>query len=142
MKMPDKGVVPQPEELDREFYRATVAAGVLCMQHCSQCGAWTHPARYYCPNCSSGEFTFDPVSGKASVYSYTISHLSTDSAWKNLVPYTSIVAELVEGPRIVAAAAGFLPGTVAIGQPLRISTENKTDDFAFFWARPAEEKQS
>jgi uncharacterized OB-fold protein len=82
------------------------------------------------------------VSGKASVYSYTISHLSTDSAWKNLVPYTSIVAELVEGPRIVAAAAGFLPGTVAIGQPLRISTENKTDDFAFFWARPAEEKQS
>jgi uncharacterized OB-fold protein len=141
MKMPDKAVVPQPEELDREFYRATVAAGALCMQHCKQCGTWTHPARYYCPNCSSGEFSFDKVSGDARVYSYTVSHVTAESAWKDLVPYITIVAELSEGPRIVAAADGFKPDTVAIGQPLRIVTENKTEDFAFFWAQRAEEKR-
>ena len=67
MKMPEKAVVPQPEELDREFYRATVAAGALCMQHCKQCGTWTHPARYYCPQCSSDEFSFDRVSGDAAL---------------------------------------------------------------------------
>jgi uncharacterized OB-fold protein len=139
MKMPDKAVVPQPEELDREFYRATVAAGTLCMQHCKQCGTWTHPARYYCPHCSSGEFSFDKVSGDARVYSYTVSHVTAESAWKDLVPYITIVAELPEGPRIVAATDGFKPDTVAIGQPLRIITENKTEDFAFFWAHPAEE---
>jgi hypothetical protein len=141
MKMPDKAVVPQPEELDREFYRATVAAGALCIQHCSECGTWTHPARYYCPNCASGEFTFDKVSGRANVYSYTVSHVSAEPAWKDLVPYTTIVAELAEGPRIVAAADGFKADSVAIGQPVRVVTENKTDDFAFFWAQPAEEKQ-
>jgi uncharacterized OB-fold protein len=136
MKMPDKAVVPQPEELDREFYRASIAAGALCIQHCSQCGAWTHPARYYCPNCSSGEFRFDQVSGRASIYSYTISHTTADSAWKDLVPYITLVAELSEGPRIVVAAHGFKPETVTIGQPVQVFTENKTEDFAFFWAQP------
>jgi uncharacterized OB-fold protein len=141
MKMPEKAVVPQPEELDREFYKATVAAGALCVQHCSQCGRWTHPARYYCPNCSSDKFSFDKVSGSAHVYSYTVSHASAEQAWKDLVPYITIVAELAEGPRIVAAANGFTPDTVAIGRPLRIVTESKADDFAFFWAQPAEEKE-
>jgi uncharacterized OB-fold protein len=142
MKMPDKAVVPQPEELDREFYRATVAAGALCIQHCKACGTWTHPARYYCPKCSSGDFSFDPVSGDATVYSYTVSHVSAESAWKDLVPYVTIVAELGEGPRIVAAADGFKPDSVAIGQAARIVTENKTDDFAFFWAQPAKDTKS
>ena len=138
MKMPEKAVVPQPEELDREFYRATVAAGALCMQHCKRCGTWTHPARYYCPHCSSDEFSFDRVSGDARVYSYTVSHTTAESAWKDLVPYITIVAELIEGPRIVAAAHGFKPDAVVIGQRLRIVTENKSEDFAFFWAQLAE----
>jgi uncharacterized OB-fold protein len=142
MKMPDKAAVPQPEELDREFYRATVAAGALCVQHCKRCNEWTHPPRYYCPNCSSGEFSFDKVGGGARVYSYTISHVSAESAWKDLVPYITIVAELEEGPRIVAAADGFKPDTVAIGQHLKIVTESKSEDFAFFWAQLAEEKTS
>ena len=139
MKMPEKAVVPQPEELDREFYRATVAAGALCIQHCKQCGTWTHPARYYCPTCSSGEFSFDQVSGDAFVYSYTVSHVTAESAWTDRVPYLSIVAELAEGPRIVAAADGVDVQSVAIGQRLRIVTENRTEDFAFFLAQPSQE---
>jgi uncharacterized OB-fold protein len=139
MKMPDKAVVPQPEELDREFYRATVNAGALCIQRCKQCGTWTHPARYYCPQCSSGEFSFERVSGKATVYSYTVSHVSAESAWKDRPPYLSIVAELAEGPRIVAAADGVDVKSIAIGQSLRIVTENRTEDFAFFLAQPPQE---
>ena len=33
---------------------------------------------------------------------------------------------------------GFKPDTVVIGQRLRIVTENKSEDFAFFWAQLAE----
>ncbi len=138
MKMPEKAVVPQPEELDREFYRATVAAGALCIQHCSQCGLWTHPARYFCPRCASGDFSFDRVSGKACVYSFTVSHVTAEPAWKDRVPYLTVVAELEEGPRIVAAADGIDLHSVAIGQALQIVTENRTEDFAFFLAQPAQ----
>jgi hypothetical protein len=130
--------VPQPEELDLEFYKATVAAEALCVQRCSTCGTWTHPARYYCPNCASPDFSFEKVSGQATVYSYTVSHYTTEAAWKSLLPYVTVVAELDEGPRIVAAARGITPDGIAIGQRLRIVTENKSTEFAFFWAEPDE----
>ena len=130
--------VPQPEELDLEFYKATVAAEALCVQRCSACGTWTHPARYYCPNCASPDFSFEKVSGRATVYSYTVSHYTTEAAWKSLLPYVTVVAELDEGPRIVAAARDITPDGIAIGQRLRIVTENKSTEFAFFWAEPDE----
>jgi uncharacterized protein len=79
------------------------------------------------------------VSGKATVYSYTVSHVSAESAWKDRPPYLSIVAELAEGPRIVAAADGVDVKSIAIGQSLRIVTENRTEDFAFFLAQPPQE---
>jgi len=46
------------------------------------------------------------------------------------------------GDVLHAHADGFEAGSVAIGRPVRVVTENKTDDFAFFWAQPAEEKSS
>ena len=131
--------VPQPDELDLEFYKATVAAGALCIQRCGMCGTWTHPARYYCPNCASPDFSFQRVNGRATVYSYTVSHFTTEAAWKSLVPYVTVVAKLAEGPRIVAAARGFAADEIAIDQALRIVTENKSPEFAFFWAEPSEE---
>jgi uncharacterized OB-fold protein len=131
--------IPKPDDLDLEFYKAIVAAGALCMQHCCDCGAWTHPARYFCPSCTSPNFSFDPVSGRATVHSYTVSHYTAEAAWKELVPYVTIVAELAEGPRVVAAARDISPQAVEIGQPIRITIETKTPEFAFFWAEPAEE---
>ena len=83
--------VPRPDELDAEFYQAVVKAGALSLQRCDECGTWTHPARYYCPNCSSGKYSFVPASGRATVYSYTVSHMSVEPAWQALVPYVTIL---------------------------------------------------
>jgi len=134
MSTTPQAYVPKPDELDLEFYRATVAAGALCIQRCQACGLWTHPARYYCPGCTSADLAFEKVSGRATIYSYTVSHYTLEAAWKPLLPYVTIVAELEEGPRIVAAARDIVPDEVVLGQALRIVTENKTSDFAFFWA--------
>ena len=71
-------MIPKPDELDLDFYQAVVKAGQLCLQRCSDCGGFTHPPRYYCPLCSSGAFTFPPVSGNGKVYSYTVSHMSVE----------------------------------------------------------------
>jgi uncharacterized OB-fold protein len=131
-----QAVIPKPDELNLDFYKATVAAGALCIQHCKECGTWTHPARYFCPNCTSPEYSFDKTSGRATVHSYTVSHFSVEPVWKAQVPYVTIVAELEEGPRIVAGSRLIGPDEVKIGLPLRIVTEKKSDEFAFFWADP------
>ena len=130
-------LVPRPDELNLDFYKATVSANALCVQRCKQCGTWTHPARYFCPSCTSPDYSFEKVSGRATLHSYTVSHFSVEPAWKAQVPYVTIVAELEEGPRIVAAAKNIAPDAAKIDMPLRIVTENKSEEFAFFWAEPA-----
>ncbi len=130
--------VPRPDELDLEFFQAVAEAGALHIQRCDACGTWTHPARYYCPNCSSDAYSFAPASGRATVYSYTVSHMSAEPAWQALVPYITIVAELEEGPRIVDTAKNIRGDEVAIGMPIRIVTETKSPDFAIFRAERAE----
>ena len=132
-------MIPKPDELDLEFYRAVVNAGKLCVQRCNTCGASTHPARYYCPKCSSADFAFAPASGRATVYSYTVSHVSIEPAWQPFLPYVTIVAELDEGPRLVATARDIRPQDVRLGMPIRIVTETKSPDFAIFWAERSEE---
>ena len=131
---PQVAIPKQPDDLDLAFFRATAEAGALAVQRCSACGNWTHPARYFCPACTSADFTFQKTSGRGTVHSYTVSHMSVEPAWKARVPYVTIVAELEEGPRIVAAARGIAPEAVQIGQQVRIVTELYGTDFAYFWA--------
>lgn len=126
----------QPDDLDLAFFQATAEAGQLSLQHCQDCGQWTHPARYYCPNCSSENYRFEPVSGKAEIHSFTVSHFSVETAWKDRVPYVSIVAETAEGPRLVART-DIKPEDVAIGQPILIRAEVMDSEFSFVWAEPA-----
>jgi uncharacterized OB-fold protein len=126
----------QPDDLDLVFFQATAEAGQLCLQHCRDCGQWTHPARYYCPNCSSENYRFEPVSGRAEIHSFTVSHFSLESAWKDRVPYVSIVAETAEGPRLVART-DIKPADVKIGQPIRLKVEVMDSEFSFVWADPA-----
>ncbi len=134
MSTPPHVMIPKPDELDLDLYQAIVKAGSLCLQHCDACGSFTHPPRYYCPRCSSGAFTFSPVSGKGKVYSYTVSHMSVEPAWQAHLPYVTLVVELDEGPRVVASARDLKPEDVRIGMPVRVVTEAKSDGFAIFWA--------
>jgi uncharacterized protein len=127
----------QPDDLDLAFYNATAEAGRLCLQHCQDCGNWTHPARYYCPKCSSANYAFDPVSGEAQIHSYTISHFSIEPAWKDLVPYAALVAETVEGPRVVARTE-MSREEVRIGVPIRLAVEVMDSEFSYVWASAAE----
>jgi hypothetical protein len=129
-------MIPKPDELDLDLYQAIVRQGGICMQRCSSCSLHTHPPRYYCPACSSPQFTFAPVSGLGVVYSYTVSHMSVEPAWQPLVPFLTLVVELQEGPRIVATARNFELSTVKIGMAVRVITEAKGTDFSIFWAEP------
>ncbi len=127
----------QPDDLDLAFYQAIAEANQLSLQHCEDCGQWTHPARYYCPNCSSENFAFKPISGQAQVHSFTVSHFSVESGWKDRLPYVTIVAETVEGPRLVART-DLTPDQVAIGYAIRLTAEVIDSEFSYVWAEAAE----
>jgi uncharacterized OB-fold protein len=70
------------------------------------------------------------------VHSYTVTHLSFDPAWSAEAPFATLVVELDEGPRVVAAARGMAPDEVAIGRRVRVTVEPRGEEFAFLWDEP------
>lgn len=129
--------IPHPNELDLEFFEAITGTGMLHVQRCASCGDHHHPPRLYCPDCFSGDYSFAEVSGRGTVYSYTVSHVTAEAAWKDAVPYATIVVELDEGPRLVGSARGFGLDEIKIGAPVRVVPEAVAEDFAYLWVEPA-----
>jgi hypothetical protein len=135
-------VIAKPDDLNLEFFQAIVQSGQMCIQKCNGCGHFSHPPRYYCSDCFSDDYSFVPISGAGTVYSYTLSQFTAEPAWKDEVPYLTLVVELDEGPRVVAAAITDDPTTVEIGQRVTVVPQQRTEDFAYLTAVFDEAKDS
>jgi len=133
---PARKYVPKPEGINLEFHRPAVATGMLHIQRCRDCGTWRHPPRWYCPDCHSERWSFEPVSGRGHLYSMAINHFTVDRGWAPEVPYVTAVVELDEGPRVVGAVRQLDADQVEIGLPVVVSTEPRGEDFAFLWVDP------
>jgi uncharacterized OB-fold protein len=124
--------IPRPHGLDREFFQLAIATGKIHVQQCSSCGHHQHPPRHFCASCGSTQLAFVPTTNRGQVYSWTVSHFTTDSGWREDVPYATVVVQLEEGPRVVGAYSGD-PASLEIGRPVSVRPEARTDDFAFLW---------
>ncbi|MPY93863.1 MAG: hypothetical protein GEV08_12605 [Acidimicrobiia bacterium] len=135
MSMPDaspRKYVPRPEGLNLEFFRHA-GGGALHLQRCDECGSFRHPPRHYCQRCFSPRYSYVPSSGRGTVYSWVTSHFTVDRGWVAEVPYTTVVVELDEGPRLVGALRGLDVEDLRLGLPVVLVGEPKGDDFVFFW---------
>jgi uncharacterized OB-fold protein len=122
--------IPTPEGLNLEFYEHA-KDGVLHLQRCTDCGRFRHPPRYYCPECSSSNYEWQPSPGRGELFSWTVTHFPFDRGWAAELPYTTAVVELEERVRLVGALAG--PGTdqLRLGLPLVAQIDPTTYGFPF-----------
>lgn len=128
--------VPKLEWLNLDWHRASIAAGTLCVQRCAGCGRWRQPPRRFCSACGSDDARFEPASGRGRVLSFAVSHRSLDPGWAASLPFVTLVVELEEGPRIVAATE-LAPAEVVIGLPVHLRIEPRGEEFALVWAELA-----
>jgi len=129
--------VPATEGLNQAFFEQCVG-GTLHLQTCDACGAVRHPPRYYCPSCFSDAWSWQPSKGLGTVASWVTTHYTVDRGWVDEVPYTNVVVELEEGPRLLGAMRGMEVDDLHLGMDVVIMIEPKRDDFAFFWVEPAD----
>jgi uncharacterized OB-fold protein len=128
--------IPKPEELNLEFHRKAAETGTLHLQACADCGVHRHPPRYYCPCCFSARWEFVPVAGRGEVYSFVTTQQTHDPGWAEEVPFSAVVVELEEGPRVIGTLRGMEPSKLKLGQPVVVRVEPKGDEFAFIWVEP------
>lgn len=125
--------VPHPEWIVLEWHHACIEAGALCILRCTECSAWRHPPRRFCPQCFSDGAEFQPVSGRGRIITVSVSHRSRDPGWQERAPYATLVIELEEGQRVIAATKSE-PDDIVLGAPVHVTIEPRADDFVLVWA--------
>jgi len=91
---------PLPNDLTSPFWDAA-RDGVLALQRCSGCARFHHPPLAYCPECHSNSFAFTPVSGRGTVYTYTIMRQARVVGFEDMVPYACLAVEIDEQPGVL-----------------------------------------
>ena len=126
-------ILPSPGGLNAELY-ALWARGELRLQRCGECRAWRHPPRYRCAACGSAEAAWELASGRAHVFSWTITHRAIDPAFTP--PYAIVVAELEEGPRLVGSLDGVELTDLRLDLPVVVELVMASDTIALVTFRP------
>jgi len=102
------------DALAREFWDGC-AAGEIRVRRCDACGAVQTFPQEICPGCSSHAIAWHPSGGQGTVYSLTVVTRAPTDAFRPLVPYTIVLVDLDDGPRMMAHGASGL----AIGERVR-----------------------
>ena len=94
--------IPQINDENRAFWTGG-ADGELRFMRCSACGYYLHPPSPRCPECWSDDVAPEAVSGRGTVYTYTINRQQWMPGLE--VPFVLAVVELDEQPglRLIAA---------------------------------------
>ncbi|HZO80465.1 MAG TPA: Zn-ribbon domain-containing OB-fold protein [Candidatus Binataceae bacterium] len=137
MALPNEKPVPVPDELSQPFWDAA-REHRLVAQRCSECGYYNHPPRPTCDRCSSPNLQFAPLSGRGTIYTYTVMHQPNVAGFESEIPYVNIVVELDEQPMLFMVAT--LPhaelGKIRIGGRVEVCFEERGADLVIPQFRP------
>jgi uncharacterized OB-fold protein len=95
--------LPRIRPHNEPFWTRLRTDGVFTIQQCSRCGERQFPPRLVCPKCLSKEFTFEPLKGTATVYSFS-RVLRAPAGYE--VPRTLALVDLDEGFRVFTEIVG------------------------------------
>lgn len=129
-------MVPQETPETREFW-AGARRGELVLQRCGPCQRPYFFPRPTCPDCGSSDVRWEPMSGRAHLCSYIISHRPAPGY---APPYVIALVTLEEGPRMLSNLVDVdpRPEVLALDMPLQVRFEWRGDTALPVFA-PAEE---
>ncbi len=131
-----KKPLPRPTATSLPFW-AAAKRHELQIQRCGSCGAHIFYPREVCPECLSSDLQWIKVSGKGTVYSYTIARAPTHPAFAEEVPYVIAIVELAEGPHLTTNITGCKPDEVRVGMPVVATFDDVTPEMTLVKFCPA-----
>ncbi len=125
---------PRPEvtELTLPFWQAA-RKQELRMQKCSDCGHIRFPVGPVCTSCLHDQSEWVRLSGRGHVLSHLVFHRGYSPAWADQVPYSVVMVQLDEGPRmfsdIVDPERSYIDADL-VGRKVEVWFDSAGDDIA------------
>lgn len=106
-------------------YWAAIDQRQLTRPVCASCSRSHFSPQVVCPWCQSADWTYQPSSGRGSVYSYTTIHRPPEPVFAT--PYIVADIEVEEGWRLFSWIANCDPGDVTIGMQVAVAFQPGVD---------------
>jgi uncharacterized OB-fold protein len=107
-----------------EFY-TRLGQGTLATTRCRACGMRAWPPRGFCGECASDALEWVTLSGDGVVHAFTVQETGLPPGFDG--PRVFAIVK-VEGLRIFTILTNADPGTVTVGQRVRLAPLRVTDD--------------
>ncbi len=112
---------------DSAAYWQAAREGYLGLPHCQNCDKYFFYPRMLCPHCHSTKVETVRVSGRGTIYTYTIVRRHPNPAFNARVPYAIALIDLAEGPRMLSAVRAA-PEQVKIGATVEVVFEPLSEE--------------
>jgi len=134
-------VVPVPTPETQPYFDA-LADNRLSLPVCLSCGRAFFPPTSVCPFCASRDVQWRDMSGRASLYSFSIIAKPWEQ-WGLPGPMSVALVELEEGPRLVSTVIGCpqTPEGLVLDMPLQAAYRSFGDGMTLLCFEPAGEIQ-
>lgn len=121
IEAPSPWPAPEVSPLDEPFWHGG-AEGELRITRCSRCRFLIHPPSPACPACQGRRLRAEPVSGRGTVFSWTVNHQQWDRSGPAAEPYVIAIVELAEQPglRVLSNIVDCAPEAIVAGMPVEV----------------------
>ncbi len=128
--------LPEPTEVSRPFWDAAREHRLL-IQRSKKTGEYVFYPRAVSPFGPDDELEWVEVSGRGTVYSYTVARRPTGPQWAADVPYVIAIVELDEGVHMTANIVDCDPDTLRVAMPVEVTFHDVTPEVTLPQFRPA-----
>jgi uncharacterized OB-fold protein len=130
--------LPQPDPVTQFFWDG-IAEGELRIQRCQHCGHYLHYPKVLCRYCQSDDLRGERVSGRATLYTWTIAVQPFHPFYADRIPYVLATVELEEEPGLMfmTQVVDCAEEDLRIGMPLEVTFVELSPDLTLPFFRPA-----
>ena len=129
--------LPAPDNASRHYWQSA-ADGRLVVQRCLSCGEYQFYPRALCAACA-GAMEWVHVSGRGTLYTYTIIRQNRSPAFAALSPYAVGMVELEEGVRMMSNIVDCDVEQLGVGMALEVLLLKAAVDVGLPFWRPVAE---
>lgn len=128
--------LPTVDDTTRPFWEAA-RAGRLMACRCGRCTETFLYPRPFCPSCWSDAVSWIELSGRGTLYTYSIVHRTDLPPFAGRVPYVAALVDLDEGPRLMTNVVDCAPDELRVGMPLEVTFRAESEEIHLPLFRPA-----
>lgn len=109
-----------PASMQANAYWESIRPLGFALPYCASCGTFHFYPLPACPACGATTITQRAVTGRGSLYSYSVVYRAPSERFRKDVPYVVAIVATAEGPHLMTRLVNIAPQDVQIGMPVRV----------------------